>query len=441
MNKAVIVAVVAVLGGAVAYMLIGKPPEKIEKAEVPSEEVNAITIAVPSFLTGGAAGPFGIPAMNGAKMVVDAINKGSLPAPYNTKGFGGSPANLIELDEGGGATKQVAEYRNLVEKRNVDVIAGYISSGNCQALAPVAEELKQFTIFATCGTPRIFEESERKYVFRTMAHATADNVAAAMYVKEKYPSLGGYTGINQNYAWGQDSWRDFDLTLKQILPNSKASDTTQFPKIFAGQYGSEISALALDEAELIHTSFWGGDLEAFIFQGNARGLFKDKIGVFTVGGTAAHRLGKKLPDGLVLGARGPYGILVRDRDSALNQWFVNTYKNLYGTYPSGPAYQYGQAILATKIAYDKAGSGATDEQLAAALKGITFESFSTTVEMALGNGHQAVTENGYGITKYDEANGENVVTDVKFYPGSCIMPPKGANSVDWIKGGMQGAKC
>ena len=49
MNKAVIVAVVAVLGGAVAYMLIGKPPEKIEKAEVPSEGVNAITIAVPSF--------------------------------------------------------------------------------------------------------------------------------------------------------------------------------------------------------------------------------------------------------------------------------------------------------------------------------------------------------------------------------------------------------
>ena len=58
MNKAVIVAVVAVLGGAVAYMLVGKPPEKIEKAEVPSEEVGAITIAVPSFLTGGAAGPF-----------------------------------------------------------------------------------------------------------------------------------------------------------------------------------------------------------------------------------------------------------------------------------------------------------------------------------------------------------------------------------------------
>ena len=50
--------------------------------------------------------------------------------------------------------------------------------------------------------------------------------------------------------------------------------------------------MSLDKADLIHTSFWGGDLEAFIFQGNARGLFKKKIGVFTVGGTAAYRLVK-----------------------------------------------------------------------------------------------------------------------------------------------------
>lgn len=445
MNKVLIVALAAVVVGGAAYMLSQDESMKTEQknAEKPAaaEETGGITIAVPSFLTGGAAGPFGIPAMNGAKMVTDAINRGTLPAPYNTKGFGGVSASLIELDEGGGATKQVAEYRNLVEKRNVDAIVGYISSGNCQALAPIAEELKQFTIFATCGTPRIFEETPRKYVFRTMAHATADNVAAAMYVKEKFPNVKGYTGINQNYAWGQDSWRDFDLTMQQIMSSAKPSDNTQFPKIFAGQYGSEISAMSLDKADLLHSSFWGGDLEAFIFQGAARGLFKKKTSVLTVGGTAAYRLGKKLPNGLVLGARGPYGILVRDRKSELNQWFINNYKNIYGIFPSGPAYQYGQAILAAKIAYDKAGSDATNEQLAAALKGITFEAFSTTVEMKLGNGHQAVTENGYGITKYDEENGENIVTDVKFYPASCVMPPEGVNSVEWIEGGMKGAKC
>ena len=100
MNKGVIAVSVAVLIGGVAFMLNHKPEKVEKKAEVAAE----LTIAVPSFLTGGAAGPFGIPAMNGAKMVVDAINKGSLPAPYNTAGFGGVSASVIELDEGGGAT-------------------------------------------------------------------------------------------------------------------------------------------------------------------------------------------------------------------------------------------------------------------------------------------------------------------------------------------------
>ena len=81
------------------------------------------------------------------------------------------------------------------------------------------------------------------------------------------------------------------------------------------------------------------------------------------------------------------------------------------------------------------------DRLSDALRGISFESFSTTVDMALGGGHQAVTENGYGITKYDDENGENIVTDVKFYPGSCVMPPEGVESVAWINGGMKGAKC
>ena len=317
-----------------------------------AEAKDTIKIAVPSFLSGGAAGPFGVPARNGAELVINAINAGKLPAPYSKKGFAGAKAEPIFIDESGGSTKQVAEYRNLVQKRGVDAVIGYISSGSCVALSPVVEELKRLTIFTVCGTPRVFEEKERKYIFRTMSHATADNVAAAHYVKAQFPSLKGYTGINQNYAWGQDSWRDFDLSVKHLMGSAKASEKLQFPKIFAGQYGTEISALSLDKSELVHSSFWGGDLEAFIFQGAARGLFKKKKVVLTVGGTAAYRLGKKMPEGIVLGARGPYGILVRDRKTVLNTWFINAYKDRYAAYPSGPAYQYAQGILAAKIAYD-----------------------------------------------------------------------------------------
>ena len=46
-------------------------------------------LGVVSFLSGPAAESFGIPAVNGAKVVIDAFNKGAAPAPYNKVGFGG----------------------------------------------------------------------------------------------------------------------------------------------------------------------------------------------------------------------------------------------------------------------------------------------------------------------------------------------------------------
>src|SRR3546814_142419 len=144
-----------------------------------------------------------------------------------------------------------------------------------------------------------------------------------------FPEVKSYAGINQNYAFGQDSWRDFELSMKVVMPETRQSEKVQFPKLFAGQYGTEISALSLDDADLVHSSFWGGDLEGFIFQAAPRGVFAKKKVILTVGGTAVYRLGKKMPDGLILGARGPYGILARDRETPLNRWFIETYFERY----------------------------------------------------------------------------------------------------------------
>ena len=134
-------------------------------------------IGVVSFLSGQAAESFGIPAVNGAKVLVDAFNKGQAPAPYNKKGFGGMPIEALYIDENGGATKQVQELRNLYDREKVDAVVGYVGSGDCLAVAPVAEEMKKFLILYDCGTPRIFEDGKYNYVFRTAAHATMDNVA------------------------------------------------------------------------------------------------------------------------------------------------------------------------------------------------------------------------------------------------------------------------
>ena len=84
------------------------------------------------------------------------INEGSVPAPYNSPGIGGRQVSHFFIDEHGGSTKQVAEFRNMVQRQNVDVVMGYISSGDCLAIPAVADELKQLTVLIDCGTPRVF---------------------------------------------------------------------------------------------------------------------------------------------------------------------------------------------------------------------------------------------------------------------------------------------
>jgi branched-chain amino acid transport system substrate-binding protein len=417
-------------------------------AAVPSHAQNreeSLTLGVVTFLSGPAAAASGIPGRNGAELVINAINEGRLPAPYQTMGLGGAKIEPIYLDEAGGNAKAVTETRNLVERRGAKIIAGFISSGACQAVAPVVEELKVLTVFATCGTPRIFEEASRRYVFRSMGHTTPDGVAAARYLAQRPDKVIKFTGINQNYAFGTDAWSDFSAATTALVPGAAASDKPQWPKFLAGQYGTEISALQLDESNLVYSSFWGGDLEAFVLQAGARGLFQQKLTMLSFGADAYDKLGNRMPDGIIVGARGPYGLLVRDRNTALNRWFVEQYNAKYGEYPNSAAYHYAQSVLAVKAAYDKAqrkaGRAPSVDEAVDAMIGMEFESFSTTVRFAIGAGHQAVTENGYAVTKFDTANNRPGLTDIKFFPASCLFPPDGVAAEQWLKTGLRDSKC
>ena len=400
-----------------------------------------VKIGVVTFLSGPAAAPFGVPAKNAAEFVVEQLNAGRAPAPYNKKGFGGATIETVIIDEAGSTTTQVTEFRNLVQRHNVDLVIGYVSSGNCLAIAPVAEELKKLTNFFDCGTPRIFEDGSYNYVFRTSPTATMDSVGAALYVKDAKPGAKSIAGINQNYAWGQDSWSDFEAAMKVLVPSVEVK-TSQMPKLFAGQYNAEISALLSAKPDVIHSSFWDGDLEALILQAGPRGLMKQSLTILTTGETAMHKLGTQIPDGTVLGARGPFGPYAPNNQ--YNKWFHGAYVSKYKEQPNYASYQMAQAFLGVKLAWEKAQDGnsgkrPTNEQVGAALKGSTFEGPGGTVRMAIGKGHQAIMETAYGQTKLQ--GGKLTVVNVKRYPAEQVNPPEGVKAADWIKSGFKaGAK-
>jgi len=393
-----------------------------------------IKVGIVTFLSGPAAGPFGIPARNAAELMAELLNAGTVPAPYTQKGFGGTPIELVIIDEAGGPQKQVAEYRNLVPR--VDIVIGYISSGDCLAIAPVAEEQKKLTILFDCGTPRIFEDASYEYVFRTGPTGTMDNVSVALYLVERNPNVKSIAGLNQNYAWGQDSWADFENAMKTLKPGIEVK-TSQMPKLFAGQFDAEITTLLGSGAEVIHSSMWGGDLEGLVLQGAPRGLFEKHKVVLSAGEPAINRLGTRIPDGTILGARGPFGPFAPDIDLA--RWLKTTYQERYHIPPNYASFKMTQAILGVKAAYEKArGSGneAPDQdKVIAALENLTFEGPGGTVKMALGKGHQATMDAAVGTTRVED--GQLKIVDIARYSADKVNPPDGVKSEAWIKSGLK----
>lgn len=406
----------------------------------PTLAADEYKLGLVTFLSGGAAGPFGVPAQNAANLVLETLNAAKLPAPYHIKGINNRVITPVYVDEAGGATKQASEYRNLVERQGVDAVIGYISSGDCLAIPAVAEQLKTLTVLFDCGTPRVFEENKFNYVFRTGPTATMDNVAAAHYLNESVKGLNSVSGINQNYSFGHESWADFSASMSLLKPELEVT-TKQFPKIYAGQYGAEISALMVNSANVIHSSFWGGDMEAFILQGSARGLFDDQTALLTTGESAMYRLSEQIPEGTIIGGRGPFGVYAPD--NALNRWFREAYTTRFGTPPTYPAYKMAQGILGLKLATEKAAAKVagipSTEDVVSAFEYLEYEGPGGKVSMNLGGGHQASMEMVYG--RFALKDGKPTVTDVRRYAASCVNPQDGIKSTDWIAQGMPGAVC
>ncbi|TAM75634.1 ABC transporter substrate-binding protein [bacterium] len=421
---------------AVAIALVSLAARAPAAAQTQPQEIK---VGIVAFLSGAAASPFGIPARNGAEILLEGLDKGSVPAPYEKKGFGGIKIVPVYMDEAAGPDP-ITAYRRLAS--SVDFVIGYISSEHCLSIAPAAEQQQKLTVFFDCGTPRIFEDNSYNYVFRTTATAAVDNIAAARYVFSLYPNIKTVSGINQNYAWGQDSWKEFSAAITSLDSKVKIG-SAQFPAIFAGSYSSQISALLSADPDVIHSSFWGGDAEGLLIQGAPLGLFTRSHVVLTAGEPILHRQGiaSLMPSGVVLGARGPHGPLAPE--SKLDDWFSRTYEDRYNNTPAYPSYHMAQAILGLKAAFEKAQTvnhteHPTNAQIISAFEHLSFTTPSGTITMALGKGHQAVEPAAYGVTKVE--NGKVTLVDVKHYPVECVNPPAGMKADQWIAQHFPGAK-
>lgn len=440
----------AFLSGCSSPVTLATPVTPALHAELPDQVVtplpgalSEVKIGIVVFLTGGAAKPFGIPARDGALVMIDAINHGLAPAPYNQPGIAGVPLSAIYVDESGGSEKQVSELRRLFQEEGVDLVIGYISSSDCLAVAPIAEEMQKLTIAFDCGTSRLFEERDYHYVFRTNAHQAIDSIGGARYLLDVTPDVRSIAGINQNYSWGQDSWAHFRDTMYRLKPGIQVVDE-EYPKVGAGVYLEEIAALEKANPEVIHTSFWGEDLQEFVLQAERTGLLIDSRLLMSVGESGLPDLGAHVPAGTIIGAHGPHGLMAPEND--LNDWLVKLYREHYNARPTYPVYHMAQAILGIKMAVENAaraqGGWPTTEQVIRAFEYLEYPTPSGMIRLTLGEGHQAVEEAAYGTAgAYNPTRKEVEITRIIRYPAQCVNPPEDMSTEQWIREGFPGNDC
>jgi branched-chain amino acid transport system substrate-binding protein len=387
-----------------------------------------IKIAVTTFLSGPAS-VFGVPGKNAAEMIAEDINKKG--------GIGGVPVKLSFIDEGVGGEALVSNYRRVVQDEKVVVTFASISSGSCTQLVPLAEDLKVLNLMWDCGASSILEAKKYRYSFRTQGNATQEMMAVLLYLLKKKPDFKTIAVVNQDYAWGRESWEIFSTALKQLKPDVQVIGEF-FPKFGAPDYSTEVSRLLALRPDVVLTTSWGGDLDTLVRQAGQRGLLKQTTFILAIDETSLQRLGKDVPEGLIVGARGDHWFLHPEmKNNADFKAFNDAFKARTGAWPIYPAYHMAQAFSALQGAYDKAikaagGKWPTREQVIDAMSGLNFQAWGRPLTVRPED-NQGIEAQLVGTTKRADGYDFMVLDDMMIFDSSKLINPANQKTIDWLK--------
>jgi branched-chain amino acid transport system substrate-binding protein len=396
-------------------------------AQAPASRPTELKIGVTTFLSGPAS-VFGVPGRNAAEMLAEEINREG--------GIGGVPVRLFFVDEAPGVDHLVGEFRRLAQNERVDVMFASISSGSCLACTPLAEELRKVTLLWDCGTQRIFEERRYQYAFRTQANATPEILAPLLYLLKTKPDFRTVAVLNQDYAWGRDSWEIWKTAMDALKPGTRVV-AELFPRFGATDFSAEVTRLLALRPDVILSTSWGGELDTFIRQAAERRLFERSTFVLPLAESSLERVGRTLPAGHIIGSRGDHWHQhPRPANAQALQRFVEGYRRRFNAYPIYPTYHMAQAFSALRAAYAKAlqangGNWPSDVQLAAAFPGLEFD--SPTARMRIREDGQGLEAQLIGTTVHNDRLPFAAMDNMVIFPPELVTTPVGQNSVAWLR--------
>lgn len=391
---------------------------------VAADKPESLDVSIFTFMSGPAAA-YGLPGKQGAEMMIKMIN--------STGGVAGVPIEATYVDEAQGAEGVISEYRRLAGDDDYDFSVAALSSGNCLALAPLADQLKMPTVGWNCDTHQLFLKGDHEYFFRPNGNTIAEFMAYTLYFLDMNPDVERVAIINPDYAFGHDAAEIVKAVLHSMKPDVEIV-AELFPRLGASTYQTEISRLSAAQPDVIFSNLWGGDLENFVRQAQPRGLFDQSQVVLALGEAILQRV--PLPDGVIVGVLGDGWWMSPDaRALGMAEVFAKDYKAQYGEYPVFPSLKMANSILLMKMAFEQAiqDNGVawpSAEQLTAALKGMEAQTMTGTIHLREDN--DGIVDQVVGVTQSTDAQDFPVLGKMVRYDGEDLIAPVGQDPIQWI---------
>jgi branched-chain amino acid transport system substrate-binding protein len=317
-------------------------------------------------------------------------------------------------DDHSKASYAVRLAEDYIRRDGARFLCGIVSSGVAEAVSQVAARREVILVGTDHASSRLTIERSHRHYFRLSNDTFSSMAAGARYLTalQRRSPWRRVAFIGSDYDYGHVSLADLRASLDRL--GTRYELVGEFwPKLYEPDYSTYIQAILRTKPDVVVAALWGGDFVAFLRQAAAADLpARARLANFDTGGNydVMVSLGAEPPPGLILSARH------HDNwpETPLNRWFVDTFHQLEGRYPTYAAEGAYSGIVAIGEAVRRTGGAKDVEALVRALEGMRLElpedppGFASTIDPET---HQV---------RQVQAVGE-VVADARFPPARVML--------------------
>jgi branched-chain amino acid transport system substrate-binding protein len=331
---------------------------------VARSENKSIKIGMSTILSGRVA-QLGTSSRNAVMMEVEKINAGG--------GLAGRQIEMVIRDSKGQPQEAARLSRELVNSDGCEILIDAEASSGAFAVHEVARDLGMLTVHTNSETSSLSADPKLRLpnTFRICRQGVHDCIVGGAYAAKvaKTKNLTKWMTTSPDYAYGRDTTAEYMSYVKYFNPDVEVVGEA-WPKLFQPDYTEVLTKILQTKPQALYSCLWGGDVTAFIDQGNIYALF-GQVETFAVNMAdyTALTAVKNLPKGIHSGNR----YIKTFPNTPENAAWADAYRAKYNEYPTNWAWENATAVHFIAAAAKKANS--TDgAKLAEVMKGLTIAS-------------------------------------------------------------------